>query len=71
MLDQLKYTFSDIDKRKFCNYIFEITGGIPQRLHEYCLRLCYAIEDSDGDTSFRAVSYTHLNTAAWMPRTRK
>ena len=53
MLDQLKYTFEDIDKRKFCNYIFEITGGIPQRLHEYCLRLCYAIEDSNGDTNFR------------------
>lgn len=52
MVNQLKYQFDDKDKKKLCKYIFDITGGVPQRLHEYCLRLCYAIEDSGNVTKF-------------------
>ena len=32
----------------------DITNGVPQRLHEYCLRLYYAIEDLGGNTDFSA-----------------
>lgn len=51
--NQLNISFGDKVIKKYAKYIFEVTGGIPQRLHEYCLRLYYAIEDEGGDTDFR------------------
>lgn len=51
-VSQLGVEFNDKVLKKYAKYILDITNGVPQRLHEYCLRLYYAIEDEDGRTDF-------------------
>lgn len=51
-VDQLDISFETKVLDRYSKYILEITNGIPQRLHEYCLQLYYAIEDNDGNTDF-------------------
>ena len=51
-ISQLDIVFENKVKRRYAKYILDITNGVPQRLHEYCLRLYYAIEDEGGRTDF-------------------
>lgn len=52
-INQLGIDFDTKNLSKYAKYILEITSGIPQRLHEYCLSLYYAIEDEGGNTEFK------------------
>ena len=51
-VNQLDINFESKTLERYSEYILEITNGIPQRLHEYCLQLYYAIEDNDGNNDF-------------------
>lgn len=51
-VDQLGIDFEAKVLNQYSKYILEVTNGIPQRLHEYCLQLYYAIEDNGGKTDF-------------------
>ena len=49
---KLRICFEPKVLARYAKYILEVTNGIPQRLHEYCLRLFYAIEDGGGTVDF-------------------
>ena len=48
MIKAMKFKFAESDMDKYVKHIHGITNGIPQRLVEYCLNLCYTIEDQNG-----------------------
>ena len=49
--------------RVLCEFVFFITGGVPQMLHEYCLELAYLAEDMND-----VIDEAMLKTAAarWL-----
>ncbi|MFC3022682.1 AAA family ATPase [Vibrio zhugei] len=46
-VNQLKVELTETQTRRLAVHIFNITLGIPQRVHEYCEVLAYEIEDND------------------------
>lgn len=48
MIKAMKFKFDEADLDKYAKHIYRVTNGIPQRLVEYCLNLCYTIEDQNG-----------------------
>lgn len=55
MINIMKIQFIDSDINKYVKHIFSITNGIPQRIVEYCLNLCYTIEDEGGVTEYKRI----------------
>lgn len=53
--DILNYGFSSQVITGLAGNVFDITLGVPQRVHEYCLSLCYALEDSEGYPNKKAL----------------
>jgi hypothetical protein len=43
----LKISFKDDQKAKLIQHIFDITLGVPQRIHEICECIAYEIEDNN------------------------
>jgi len=43
----LKVEIPDIQKKRLSRHIYEVTLGVPQRIHEYCECLAYIVEDND------------------------
>lgn len=43
----LKIDISEVQIKRLARHIFDITLGVPQRMHEYCEGLSYLIEDAD------------------------
>ncbi|MFF5995004.1 hypothetical protein AAGS61_09630 [Lysinibacillus sp. KU-BSD001] len=50
-IDKLKIEMDDDSLRTLNNDVYWSTLGIPQRLHEYCLKIAYALEDNDWQIS--------------------
>ncbi|GAJ41658.1 AAA family ATPase [Saccharococcus caldoxylosilyticus] len=46
-IKELELNINEEDVKKIADHVYWVTFGIPQRLHEYCLQLCYAYEDND------------------------
>ncbi|WP_281557372.1 AAA family ATPase [Thalassomonas sp. RHCl1] len=44
--DLLRVNIGDTQLKRLAQHIFDITLGVPQRLHEYCEGLSYLIEDN-------------------------
>lgn len=55
MINIMNIKFDESDVDKYIKHIFSITNGIPQRIVEYCLNLCYTIEDEGGVTEYKKV----------------
>jgi len=47
LTNQLKISINANDMKLIARHIFEITLGVPQRIHEYCECLAYIIEDDN------------------------
>lgn len=45
--DHLKVEINEVQIKRLARHVFDITLGIPQRIHEYCECLAYAIEDNN------------------------
>ena len=43
----LKINISDTQLKRLGRHVFDITLGVPQRMHEYCEKLSYLIEDNN------------------------
>lgn len=43
----LKVNLSEIEKKRLSRHIFDVTLGVPQKIHEYCIKLGYLIEDNN------------------------
>lgn len=53
MINKMKISFAPGDVEKYVKHILDITNGVPQRIVEYCLNLCYTIEDAKGNTEYK------------------
>lgn len=59
----LKCEFSEGIIKGLAGRTHDITLGVPQRVHEYCLNLCYALEDNDWKPNKRVFDETDV---AWL-----
>lgn len=55
MINTMKIHFEDSDVNKYVKHIFDVTNGVPQRIVEYCLNLCYTIEDEGEITEYKTL----------------
>ena len=44
--DYLKVNIPDIQTKRLSRHVYDITLGVPQRIHEYCECMAYSIEDN-------------------------
>lgn len=50
-IKHLKVDLSETERKRLSLHIFNITLGVPQRIHEYCENLGYLIEDNNWEYS--------------------
>lgn len=55
MINTMKLSFTQSEIDKYVKHIFKVTNGVSQRIVEYRLNLCYAIEDADGNMVYKEI----------------
>jgi len=59
--EHLKVNMSDTQLKRLARHVYDITLGVPQRMHEYCEGLSYIIEDNKWEYQPNLLEFADFN----------